>query len=112
MAINGGLLLLNIVPIVGSIVAICGGMYFQWFILGLDYLDFPMSLRGIRREQKRAFAKHHRWHTLGLGAAVFLLILIPAIGAIFLTTAAAGAVLLHRRLSSLDAVSATPIQLG
>ncbi len=37
-------------------------------------------------------------HTIGLGAAVFLFEFIPVVGAVFLTTAAVGGVLLQRRI--------------
>jgi len=100
LVVNGGLLMLNCVPLVGSLVAVCGALYFNCWVFGRDYLDFPMALRGMDRKEKRAFCGRHRWHTLGLGAVVLLLGLVPLLGAFVLTTAATGAVLLHRRLAA------------
>jgi uncharacterized protein involved in cysteine biosynthesis len=98
LLVNLGLLLLNIVPVIGSILAFCGSLYITCSSLGKDYFDFPLALRGKRRQEKRAYFKARRWHTLGLGLAVILLHLVPIVGSIFLTTAAAGSVLLYRRM--------------
>jgi CysZ protein len=99
LAVNAALLLLHIIPVVGSVVAVAGSLYFDSWVLGLDYFEYPLGLRGKTRREMRQFCKAHRPQTLGLGAAVLLLALLPVISAVFLTTAATGAVLLHRRLS-------------
>jgi len=99
MVVNGGLLLLHLVPVVGSFAAVGGSLYFDCWILGLDYLEYPLALRGQKRDQMRQFARQHRAHTLGLGAAVLGMAFVPVLNAVFLTTAATGAVLLHRKLT-------------
>lgn len=96
--VNIGLVALHLVPFVGSAVAMAGSFYFNFLILGTEFLTYPLELRGTRRVEKRRFIKQHRYHTLGLGAAVMLLLLIPFVGAVFLTTAITGTVILHRRL--------------
>jgi len=98
VVINGLILSLNAVPVIGGLIAVVASGYFTWFILGLDYLSYPLVLRGVSRGPQFAFGHRHRMHTVGLGAAVFLFGFIPVIGAVFLTTAAVGAVLLHRRI--------------
>jgi CysZ protein len=97
LGINAGLLLLNVVPGIGSVAAAVLGVYFDGFLLGFDYVDLPMALRGQRRAEKLALARRHRWETTGLGTAVLLLNLVPILGAVLLATAAVGAVLMHRR---------------
>ena len=97
LAINIGLLTLNIVPVIGSIAGVVLTLYFDAFIFGRDYLDFPMSLRGMRRADKLAVCRAHRAETVGLGTAVFLLNLVPVVGSVFLATAAAGSVLTYKR---------------
>ncbi|MBT4866725.1 MAG: hypothetical protein HON53_16600 [Planctomycetaceae bacterium] len=97
VSVNIGLLVLHIVPVIGSLVATVASTYFNLLILGGDFVAFPLDLRGTRRAKKRAFVKRFRFHTLGLGAAVILLMLIPVVGAVLLTTAVTGSVLLHRR---------------
>lgn len=99
--INFGFLTLNCVPVVGSIAAVCGALYFDCLILGRDFLQFPTALRDMCRHETRRFTRLHRYHTLGLGAAVLLCSLIPVLGAVLLTTAVTGAVLLHQDLSPL-----------
>ncbi len=99
-AMNFGCICVQIVPGIGSVVGVCGSYYFNCFTFGLDFLDHPLALRGMRRGEKRAFAKRHRAHTLGLGTAVLAITLLPVINAVLLTTAVAGAVLLHRRLTT------------
>jgi uncharacterized protein involved in cysteine biosynthesis len=99
LAVNAGLLLLNIVPVLGSVIAVGGTLYFDCWVLGLDYFEYPLALRGKTRREMRAFGRAHRLQTLGLGSAVLLMALVPVVSAVFLTTAATGAVLLHRKLA-------------
>jgi uncharacterized protein involved in cysteine biosynthesis len=107
VAINGGFLLLHVVPVIGSIAGVVGSLYFDCLLFGAEYFDYSLALRGKRRQEKKAFTRRHRFQTLGLGAAVFLANLIPLLGAVLLATAVVGAVLLHRRLEAApDAASA------
>ncbi len=96
---NSGLLLLNCLPGVGSVLAAVLGVYVNSYVFGRDFLDYPLALRGMRRSEKHAFCRGHRWQTLGLGAAALPLGLVPVVGAIGQTAAVAGAVLLHRELA-------------
>lgn len=93
-----GCILLGCIPVLGTIVGGAVNLYVDCFVFGYDYFEIPLALRGQRRADKRACAKRHRGHVLGLGASVLLMNLIPIVGSIFLTTAAAGAVLLHRKM--------------
>jgi CysZ protein len=105
LAINIGFLFLHCIPVVGSIVGSCGALYFDCLIFGRDYLDYPLALRGKRRNDKWEFLRQHRMQGLGLGFAVLLLNFLPVLGAVVLTTAVTGAVLLHRTLECDDASS-------
>jgi CysZ protein len=98
LAGNLGFLALHLIPVLGSVVGTAGGLYFDCWLLGRDYLAYPLDLRGRRRAEKLAFARRHRGQTLGLGAAVLLFNFVPLLGPVLLTTAVAGAVLLHREL--------------
>ncbi len=91
-------LFLNCLPLVGSFLAVACSLYFSCWVFGIDFLSFPLSLRGLRRGQRRAFAHAHRGQTLGLGAVVFLCNLLPVVNAVLLTSAVVGAVLLHREV--------------
>jgi len=96
-ALNVGCLLLNLVPGAGSVLATILGLYFTAFLFGLEYLDFPLALRGRNRREKLSFARRHRLVTLGLGSSVAVLNLVPGLGAIFLVAAVAGSVVLYHR---------------
>ena len=98
IVINGGFLLLHILPGIGSILGIAGSLYFDSLLFGEDYLDYPLALRGKRRQEKQEFLKGHRASVLGLGVAVLLVSFIPVVGAVLLASAVVGAVLLYRRL--------------
>lgn len=97
-AVATGCLAIQIVPGIGSVVGLVVGYYTGAMTLGMDYFEYPLALRGNRRSDKRAFARQYRAEVLGLGTTVTAVMLIPLVSAILLTTAAAGAVLLHRQL--------------
>ena len=99
ISINLALLTLHVVPVIGSTVGLIGALYWDSLIFGYELFAYPLAVRGKRREEIKAFTKAHRPYTLGLGAAVLAVGLVPLIGAVTLTTAATGATLLHRRLS-------------
>jgi CysZ protein len=100
--INLACLVLGFVPVLGALTAPVVAFYYDSLVFGIEYLDFPLALRGWRREDKWAFAKRHRWHTVGLGSAVFLCNFVPILGSVMLACAAAGAVLLNRKLQAMD----------
>ncbi len=102
---NIGCLALNLFPFVGSGLAMIASCYFTGMILGTDLLELPMALRGIRRPDVRAFAARKRPYTLGIGTAVMLLNFIPIVGALLLTTAVVGTVLLHKQIEEKTAES-------
>lgn len=97
--INGGLLVLHLVPVVGSVAAVGGGTYFNCLFLGAEHFEYPLALRGMRRRERKEFVRKNRFCALGLGASVFFVNFVPVLGALLLATAVVGAVLLHRRLA-------------
>lgn len=101
VVVNVLLLGLHIVPGIGSLAAVSLGLYVDAFILGSEFLGIPLELRGKRWLERQEFAKTWRGATLGIGAVVTGLMLIPVVGAVFQTTAVVGAVLVHRRLTGL-----------
>jgi uncharacterized protein involved in cysteine biosynthesis len=84
------------------VLGLCGSYYFTSYTLGLEYFDYPLALRGLRRPEKLAFGRRHRLHVLGLGTAVAILALVPIVNAVLLTTAVTGAVLLHRQIAAIS----------
>lgn len=104
IAINVLLLFVHVVPGIGSLVAISVGLYIDSFILGSEFLGIPLELRGKRWLERQEFAKTWRGATLGIGANVTGLMLIPIVGAVFQTMTVVGAVLVYRRLTGLPVV--------
>lgn len=109
--INLMLLVLHLIPGIGSIAAMVLGAYMDALILGAEFLGYPLELRGIRWIPRQQFAKTWLPSTLGIGTIVTGLMLIPIVGALFQTTTIVGAVLLHRRIAGLpDTPPATELQ--
>ncbi len=92
---------LNLIPVAGPPLAGFGSWYFNSFQLGAEFMEYPWSVRGRARRERRAFAREHRLHTLGLGTVVLLFNLVPFLGGAVLTTAVTGSVFLRRRLNRL-----------
>lgn len=101
LVVNVAVLVLHLVPVVGSMAAVAIGLYLDAYILGAEFLGYPLELRGKRWLERQAFAKQRLGATMGLGIVVTALMLIPIVGAVFQTTAIVGAVLLHRELTGL-----------
>ena len=99
VVVNCVVLVLHLIPVVGSMAAVAIGLYLDAYILGTEFIGYPMELRGTRWLDRQAFAKKHLGATVGLGIVVTGLMLIPIVGALFQTTAVVGAVLLHRELT-------------
>ena len=102
--------LVQLIPVAGSALGLCGSYYFTCATLGFEFFDYPLSLRGLRRSEKLAFARRRRLHTLGLGTSVAVLAFVPVVNAVFLTTAVTGAVLLHKRIAESETTSAAASQ--
>jgi CysZ protein len=102
LTINLGCLAIQFIPGLGTVLGLCGSYYFTSYTLGLEYFDYPLALRGLRRPEKLAFGRRHRLHVLGLGTAVAILALVPIVNAVLLTTAVTGAVLLHRQIAAIS----------
>lgn len=99
VAVNIGQLTLHLIPVVGAVAAFGGGLYFDCWFFGREFLQIPLAVRGQGRDELKGFTRKHRRVTLGLGAATLLLTFIPILNAVLLTTATTGAVLLRRRLA-------------
>jgi uncharacterized protein involved in cysteine biosynthesis len=92
-------LLLALVPLVGPPLALAYSLYFQILTCGRTQFSYPLALRGLARPQRMVFCRKHPATTLGMGTVVLALEFIPVLGALLMVTAAAGAVILHRRVT-------------
>ena len=103
-------LLFSLIPFIGAPVALAYSLYFQILTCGRDQFSHSLSLRGKHRAERAAFCRQYLPHTLGLGTVVLAMEFIPVVGALFMVTAAAGSVILYRRL--VDAESTNESQEG
>ncbi len=92
-----GVLPLSFVPVLGPPL----WLVISWLFLAYNFATFAFARRPWSfREQWRRLL--HAWAaTLGFGAAVFLILLVPLLGLVLLPTAAVGGALLVRMLDTL-----------
>jgi CysZ protein len=95
LGLNLILVVLNVVPVVGTALAAVGTVLCNAWVLGASHLDYPLSLRARTGAEKRQIFHRNRATTFGLGLAVLLLVMIPLAGAVLLTTAVVGGILLY-----------------
>jgi CysZ protein len=84
---------LGLVPVVGTIAVLALGGWFAARAAAYDCYDAVLSRRGLPYEGKLAYLARHRGRTLGLGAGVAGLLLIPGVNLVALGLGAAGATL-------------------
>ncbi len=84
------LLLLSLVPVIGLLASAALIVFTVW-MLGMEYLDYPLGNHGLMFPQQRTLAAQNRWLVLGFGSAVFLLTLIPVVNFTVMPAAVAGA---------------------
>ncbi len=102
VALGGALLLvaLSFVPVVGTLAAPVLGGWLAARAAAYDCYDAVLARRGLSYPAKLAFLARHRHRTLGLGATVAALLLVPGVNLIALGLGATGATLAARELES------------
>lgn len=93
VAILGALVVfaLGFVPVVGTIAALVLGFWFAARGAAYDCYDAVLARRGMPYRDKLAYLERHRARSLGLGAVVAALLLVPGINLVVLGLGAAGA---------------------
>jgi len=84
------LLILFIIPGINLFAPFIWIVFSAW-LLGLEYLDYPLSNHGILFSELRDKLKKHRLLTLGFGGTVLLITTIPIINFFAMPIAVAGA---------------------
>ncbi len=94
LVVMGGLLILGFaVPVAGTAVAAVLGFVATARFASYDAFDAVWARRRYRYKQKTAYLREHRWRTLGMGAVVAVLLVIPGINVIGLAIGATAATL-------------------
>ena len=93
---HGVLFLIFWIPFIGPIVTLTGGLTFQAFCLGMESMDYSLSLRGQRFSEKLAFARQRKSLVFGIGCIPLLFIAVPVLNACLLTITILGATFIVR----------------
>lgn len=95
VAVLGAVLLFAIgfVPVIGTIAALVLGAYFTARGAAYDCYDSILSRRDMPYDAKTAYLAANRSRTLGLGAGVAGMLVVPVLGLVALGVGAAGATL-------------------
>jgi CysZ protein len=78
------------------------GIFLTLCVSGIDFLDVPLSLRGLPLRHKLGVLWQHKAVALGFSAACYLLLLIPLVNLVVLPVGVVGATLLVSRLNWQD----------
>jgi CysZ protein len=104
VAIGLGLLLLNLIPVVGQALAIAGGVALGATITCLDFFDYPLERRRLGFRQKLALIRRSMPASAGFGLTCFWLVSIPFVNLLSIPLCvAAGTLFFCDRLVALDA---------
>jgi CysZ protein len=98
---HAALLLLHLLPVIGSAAwAVLAHLWTMWWLAG-EYLDAPMSRHGHSFSELRRAMAARPGLCLGLGAGTYVLLWIPVVNFFLLPVAVvAGTLLYHRLLAS------------
>lgn len=71
--------LLNLIPIIGSVLSTTLGLLFSFFYNSLDFLDYPMTRRFFTLRKKIEIVLSKKMLSLGFGCCVFLIMFLPLV---------------------------------
>ena len=106
MAMLGLLIIGLVVPVVGTVVAMVGGAYATARFASYDAYDAVWARRHWRYRDKTQYLRDHGARTLGLGAVVGVVLIVPGVNVIGLAIGATAATL---RMVDAERVQRTPI---
>ena len=89
-ALRGIVLLIFLIPPLTLIAPLVFAVFGAW-MFALEYLDYPMSNRGLRFAEMRARLAGRRWMSFGFGLAVTALFLVPLLNFLVMPAAVIGA---------------------
>ncbi|MBL8191222.1 MAG: EI24 domain-containing protein [Acidobacteria bacterium] len=96
LVVGGLALALNFIPPIGPII----GIIIAISLCGLDFLDVPLSARGISFRNKLGVVWQNKSVAFGFGAASYLMLLIPGVNLLSLPVGVIGATLLTDQLKT------------
>ena len=104
LAVGLGLLLLNLIPVIGQALAIAGGVVLGATISCLDFFDYPLERRRLGFRQKLRLIRGSMPASAGFGLACLWLVSIPFVNLLSIPLCvAAGSLFFCDRLVAIDA---------
>ena len=101
LAVGALLLLLNLIPVVGQVLATAGSIVLGATIACLDFLDYPLERRQLGFRQKLGAIRRHLPATGGFGLVALGLVSIPLLNLLAIPICvAAGTLLFCERMAS------------
>ncbi|MCZ7582506.1 MAG: EI24 domain-containing protein [Deltaproteobacteria bacterium] len=94
LLIQGLLLLVYLIPVIGQIAGAPLQAGVTFFFLAWEFWDFPMERRKMNFRAKREFLLRHKAQALSFGAVCFLYMLVPVLNFIMMPASVAGATVL------------------
>ncbi|MBI3178624.1 MAG: EI24 domain-containing protein [Deltaproteobacteria bacterium] len=93
--VNLGLLLLNLLPAVGSAVAAALSFCFTALLLTQEFVGLALVRQFVSYSGRFGVVWRNKWLSLGFGSTTMLLLLVPVLNLMLLPLAAAGGTLLY-----------------
>ncbi|MBF0477700.1 MAG: EI24 domain-containing protein [Deltaproteobacteria bacterium] len=100
VAIMLALLVINLVPVIGSVIYLLVGGLVTLFFIALQFFDYALSRRGLSLSAKIRLVLDHYLIAAGFSLGVFLVLMIPFIGLVVIPVAVVGGTLLIRDLEA------------
>jgi CysZ protein len=71
--------LLNLIPVIGSVLSTSLGILFSFFYNALDFLDYPMTRKFYTLRKKINIVLSRKMLSIGFGCCIFLMMFLPVI---------------------------------
>ncbi len=92
------LLVAGLLPVVGAVLGLVGGLAASGWLLAGELLARPLEARGLDRRARRALLRRRRGAVWGFGIATQVCFLVPGGAVVVMSAAVAGATMLAREL--------------
>jgi CysZ protein len=105
------LLLLNLIPVVGSILYLSVNAIFTMFWIALDYFDYPLDTESnpLTIRDRIRYIVEHLPMTSGFSAMMLLILSIPLVNLLILPVGVIGATLLYCDVKKAESSPDTPL---
>ena len=98
LVVGAVLLVAGLLPVVGAVVGVVGGLAVSGWLLAGELLARPLEARGLDRNARRMLLRRRRGAVWGFGIATQACFLVPGGAVVVMSAAVAGATMLARDL--------------